>query len=221
MNLCRMLRRDGTPCDANITTRACRWHRSASSGLGAALTLRAVGDVAMSTCVGQAVNRGAPCPDAAAAAAGPFSNDFSMDKSILEMHGDVRKLKASEKEWLGLQIAKRVHLPKYLAQRYKISPCRLSKYASKVRQGAAFSFKSGRAQLLDETSLARIEYFVADNNHLSYDILQDQLVEMINAERIETLVRRRAMAGTSGVGVLKRVSRRTIHRYLKMFITIK
>ena len=144
--------------------------------------------------------------------------DNNMLESIYAAGGSASRLTIPQKQWLGSQVVdgrdsilnlvKRVGLPRRVIKRY----------VHKVRHQCIFKSKPGRSRLLDEESLDSVQHWASENQCLTDDENADDLVEKINFEKVKSTVRLRNSDLLIDVGQIRRVSPRSLGRYIKIVL---
>ena len=145
-----------------------------------------------------------------------------MEETIFDAGGDVTKLSSDQKHWLGKRIADNVETASDLARKYKLNRRSLTRYAEKVRKRVKISCSSGRTKLLDFISFRDLRLELAKHRHLGDDELKSKLTEYINYQRAQTMdrsIEQGVDVALGQGGKVRRVSRRTVGRYLKVLLS--
>ena len=148
-----------------------------------------------------------------------MESNKSIIESIIQANGDANKLTVSQKRWLGNQIVHQHADSGELGRRFHLNQRLLRKYSDKVRKGSTFSSTIGRIGILDERSVDVVNVFVSAHQDMDDETLKNELVEIINKERLNTMMRRQNISTIEELGEVRRVCRRTLHRYIKKFLS--
>lgn len=148
-----------------------------------------------------------------------MESNKNMIESIFQANGDANKLTVGQKRWLGGQIVHQHTDSGELGRRFHLNQRLLRKYSDKVRKGTAFCSKTGRIGILDERSVDVVNEFVSTHQDMDDETLKNELVEVINNERLQTMMRRQNVNTIQELGEVRRVCRRTLFRYIKKFLS--
>lgn len=137
-------------------------------------------------------------------------------EAICSLGGDSNRLTVSQKQWVGEQVVDGGWTVSKLALRIGLRHRIVKRYAHKVRHRTIFKSGPGRARLLDQNSVDVLHRWASENDGCSDDEQLDVLVERINFEKVETVGRRLQDDQAVSVGAIRRVSQRSLGRYIKI-----
>ena len=145
-------------------------------------------------------------------------SDNSIIEAIRSVGGDNGRLSVEQKVWLGSQVVGGLTTVMKLSEQSGLRHRTIKRYAFKVRRGSIFKARPGRSRLLDEESMNSIQHWASDNECLTDEDNLSTLVEKINDEKVQTIIRRVESDDSSDVGRVRRVSQRSLRRYLRIFL---